>query len=89
MPKYKPSKLRILFYLASAACITMVLAAGILALYCYSLSHHIEKRFSGRKWSIPSKVYSDSLLLYPGQRFPRTDLVEKLTRLDYQQVSHM
>mgnify|MGYP006273293579 FL=1 len=89
MPKNKLSRRRLLFYPASAACITLLLAAGAFALYCYSLSHHIEKRFSGRKWSIPSKVYSDSLLLYPGQRFPRPALVEKLTRLDYQAVSHM
>ena len=45
----------------------LLLALGLLS-YGWYLSTHIEQRFSVRRWSVPSKVYSDTTLLYPGQR---------------------
>ena len=45
-----------------------LVAVGLSAvLYCWHLSDKIDKRFSGRRWSIPSKVFSDITILYPGQ----------------------
>ncbi len=57
-------------------------------LYCLYLSSQIDKRFSGRRWSIPSKVFSDVTILYPGQKINRTLFYEKLHRLGYRRVSH-
>jgi len=65
----------------------LVFAAG-LALYCWSLSFQIEKRFSGRRWSIPSKVFSDITVLYPGQTINRELFISKLYRLGYRKISH-
>jgi penicillin-binding protein 1B len=56
------------------------------AAYGWSLSKNIEKRFSGRKWSIPSKVYSDSTIIYPGQNINPALFIDKLKRLGYREV---
>ena len=55
-------------------------------LYCWHLSFQIEERFSGRRWKIPSTVYSDTTLLYPGQKINRTLLADILARLEYKEV---
>jgi penicillin-binding protein 1B len=64
-----------------------ILSVGM-ALYCWHLSDQIEERFSGRRWSIPSKVFSDSTILYPGQMINRDLLLDKLGRLGYIEVTH-
>jgi penicillin-binding protein 1B len=66
----------------------LLLALSALAMYGYFLSRDIENRFSGRKWSIPSRVYSDSTLLYPGERVNASLFFEKLKRLEYRRVHH-
>jgi penicillin-binding protein 1B len=58
-----------------------------LALYMWNLSAEIDKRFSARRWSIPSRVYSDSTLLYAGQTVNLKLFYEKLSHLDYRDVS--
>ncbi|MFO7688155.1 MAG: hypothetical protein R6V60_18915, partial [Desulfobacterales bacterium] len=67
--------------------ILLVMAAGAVSLYGWYLSGRIEKRFSGQLWRVPSTVYSDTTLLYPGQRFDRKNLAEKLLSLGYRTVS--
>jgi penicillin-binding protein 1B len=64
----------------------LVVAAALLGLW--HLSREIEDRFAGRRWSIPSKVFSDTTLLYSGQTFPRRRLEAKLARLGYRPVTH-
>ncbi|OEU47703.1 MAG: hypothetical protein BA872_07820 [Desulfobacterales bacterium C00003060] len=59
-----------------------------LVLYCCCLSAQIQKRFLGRRWSIPSRVFSDITLLYPGQHINRPLLDEAIHRLGYQDVPH-
>ncbi|MCK9275068.1 MAG: PBP1A family penicillin-binding protein [Syntrophales bacterium] len=54
--------------------------------YCYLLSIHIDERFSGRRWSIPSRVYSDSVILYPGQKLNQESFDARLKRLGYREV---
>ena len=60
-----------------------------LAIYGWYLSNQVEKRFSARRWSIPSTVYSDTTLLYPGQRFDPALFKEKLVNLGYHRVNHL
>ena len=55
--------------------------------YCWYLSIRIDKRFSGRRWSIPSKVLSDTTILYPGQKINRVLFNEKLRHLGYRDVT--
>ena len=52
--------------------------------YCWYLSLGIEQRLSGRKWQIPSTIYSDATLLYPGKKVNLSYLPEKLKNLGYQ-----
>jgi len=65
-----------------------LLVAGSMVLYCLYLSYPIDKRFSGRRWSIPSRVFSDVTLLYPGQKINLMLFYEKLHRLGYRKVFH-
>lgn len=60
-----------------AAVLILILA------YCWYLSNGIEKRFSGRKWKLPSSVYSDTTLLFPDKKISSDDLENKLIRLGY------
>jgi penicillin-binding protein 1B len=57
-------------------------------LYCWHLSTQIEKRFSSRRWSIPSTVYSDTTILYPGQGLNIALFKDKLRQLGYREVFH-
>ncbi len=59
-----------------------------LTVYGYVLSRDIEKRFRGRRWSIPSRVYSDSTLLYPGERIHASLFHEKLKGLGYRRINY-
>jgi penicillin-binding protein 1B len=79
-----PSRNRLLAVLA-----VVVALAGIGFLsYCLHLSAEIENRFSARRWSIPSKVFSDTTILYPGQRINPELFKEKLQHLGYRRVLH-
>jgi penicillin-binding protein 1B len=56
-------------------------------IYGWYLAGQVDARFSARRWSIPSKVYSDTMLLYPGQRLNLPLLQEKLRQMGYREVS--
>ena len=55
-------------------------------IYGWHLAGKVDARFSARRWSIPSKVYSDTMLLYPGQRLYHERLQERLKRMGYREV---
>jgi penicillin-binding protein 1B len=65
----------------------LLLTAGLI-FYSWYLSVKVEKRFAGRRWSIPSTVFSDITILYPGQRINRPLFNKKLNSLGYREVSH-
>ena len=71
------------------ALLIFILVGVALAIYSWYLSAQVEKRFSARRWSIPSTVYSDTTLLYPGQRFDPSLFNEKLVNLGYRRVNHV
>ncbi len=87
MKKPRRSIFRILLLLVSFVAAAVVLAGLGAAVYCFFLSIEIDERFSARKWSIPSRVYSDSLLLYTGQQIDQAVIADKLSRLGYHEVS--
>ena len=82
--KKKTSFLKRLFRFAFVLLLFVSLG---LALYCWNLSLQIDKRFSGRRWSIPSRALSDTTILYPGQGVNRTLLEKKLDHLGYRKTS--
>jgi len=75
-------------FIARLAALLLLVAVLGAAAYGWSLSRDVEKRFSGRRWSIPSTVYSDTTLIYPGQRIRSDALLDKFQRLAYRAVDH-
>ncbi len=71
------------------ALLIFILAGVALAIYGWYLSNQVEKRFSARRWQINSTVYSDTTLIYPGQRFNPTIFTRKLINLGYRRVNHL
>ena len=76
-----------------AGAVVVVLAAAGFAVWRAAtvvrrLDHELVERFSGRRWEIPSKIYSDSFTLYAGTELSPLKLVERLERLDYRRVEH-
>ncbi|MGD9248917.1 MAG: hypothetical protein PVI60_13220, partial [Desulfobacteraceae bacterium] len=63
----------------------MVLALVGIGIYSWTLSGKVTERFSSRRWSIPSRVFTDTMLLYPGQRLDLKPFIEKLKRIGYRQ----
>src|SRR5262247_868203 len=51
--------------------------------YLRQLEETVAAKFEGQKWRFPSKIYSDSHLLYVGINLRFQDLSEKLRRLGY------
>ncbi len=50
------------------------------------LYRSLVSKFEGARWRLPARVYSDSLLLYPGLDIARAGLLERLDRLGYRAV---
>ncbi|HUK56733.1 MAG TPA: PBP1A family penicillin-binding protein [Nitrospiria bacterium] len=57
------------------------------AIYLAALYVIVTHRFEGQRWRLPSKVYSDSFILYPGQDINGIRLRDRLRRLDYRPVA--
>jgi len=64
----------------------LVALAGSIALVSYAqkLDREIVSRFEGKRWRLPSKIYSDVYSLYPGLSLKDSNLTERLRRLGYQ-----
>ncbi|HEY2918870.1 MAG TPA: PBP1A family penicillin-binding protein [Candidatus Binatia bacterium] len=77
------SKLQI--FSISLVALLVVTSSGLIAgaWYLKNLEDTVTKKFEGRKWVFPSKIYSDSHLLYVGISLRLDDLAEKLRRLGY------
>jgi penicillin-binding protein 1B len=54
--------------------------------YYESLQNDVVERFSGQHWKLPSLIYSDSTMLYPGARLDEIGFFERLARLNYHRV---
>ncbi|CAN5140958.1 penicillin-binding protein 1B [soil metagenome] len=54
-----------------------------LAAYAVVLERRVTAKWEGRKWNVPSKVYSDAFLLFPGKTLRAKDFEVRLERLGY------
>ncbi len=63
-----------------------IAVACFICIYGWYLSATVEKRFSSRRWSLPSKVFTDTMLLYPGQHLDVRLFRQKLKRVGYREV---
>ena len=57
--------------------------------YCLILDFQVRKKFEGKRWSIPARVYTQELELYPGRRYGSRDLIRKLKERGYQPVKKL
>jgi penicillin-binding protein 1B len=75
--------------LALCAVALFAIAPAIYSFISYynSLEHEVVTRFSGKRWTIPSRIYSDSVTVYPGQRLGDLGFFERLARLNYHRVN--
>ncbi|HEV3112241.1 MAG TPA: PBP1A family penicillin-binding protein [Candidatus Binataceae bacterium] len=76
--------MRIALFTAAAVILFVV---PPLVYYCYSyytsLENEVVTRFSGKRWDIPSQIYSDSLVVYPGTSLDDVGFYQRLARLNY------
>jgi penicillin-binding protein 1B len=54
--------------------------------YYRMLENQLVERLSGKRWNIPSRIYSDALIAYPGQRLRDLGFFDRLARLNYHPV---
>jgi penicillin-binding protein 1B len=54
--------------------------------YYDSVQDEVVARLSTVRWTIPSRIYSDSEIIYPGLRISDLGLMQRLARLNYHQV---
>ncbi|MEW5909472.1 MAG: PBP1A family penicillin-binding protein [Thermodesulfobacteriota bacterium] len=80
----KKKKKRIIFFILGGA---FLFGIVLTTLYFWRLSSGIEERFAGRRWRIPSRVFSDTTLIYPGQKINRALFHAKLKNLGYRQTT--
>jgi penicillin-binding protein 1B len=94
MAKRKPTQhifRRILVLLLTVVTVSGVAVAsyaGIVAWNYYeTLQGQVDDKFRGRRWNLPSRVYSGSFAVYPGMDVEGIGLLDRLTRLGYVEVS--
>lgn len=63
---------------------SVVVLVGVV--YCFHLVSLITKHFEGRRWDIPSRIYSDVFALYPGLDLQNSGFFDRLERLSYLEV---
>ncbi len=77
-------RIRRLPVVAALALLVACLAVG--SLYLLTLEREITSKWEGRKWNIPSRIYSDAEPLYPGLNLARAEVPAKLASLGYRRV---
>ncbi len=66
----------------------LLILAGVLGWQFYSeLEREVVARFSGHQWEVPSKLYAEATLLYPGIDIGEINLFDRLAHLDYRSVA--
>lgn len=76
-----------LFTIAAVALFALGPALYWFTGYYDSLEREVSTRFAGKRWTIPSRIYSDSTLIYPGQRLADLGFFQRLARLNYHPVA--
>lgn len=80
------SKLRI--FSISLVALLLITSAGLVFgnWYLKQLEKTVTSKFEGQKWPLPSKIYSDSSLLYVGINLRIDEFKDKLRRLGYREI---
>ena len=83
--------LRTIVKIAIIGTLALIVFAAVPALYFFltyyhSLEEEVVTRFSQKHWNIPSRIYSDSTVIYPGLTLKDVGFFERLARLNYHRV---
>jgi penicillin-binding protein 1B len=83
----KKSKLRFLKF--SVVALLLITSSGLVfgGWYLKQLEDAVTSKFEGPKWRLPSKIYSDSFLLYVGINLRLEEFWDKLRRLGYHETT--
>lgn len=84
--KTQPRRRRWIRRVLAIGALALGLAALLGGIYLYRLTQEVDRLWAARSWHLPSIVYSDSRLLYPGQVFAPQHLQAKLDRLGYRET---
>lgn len=76
---YKRKPRRSLYVLTGCLVSLLFLSVGLVSYFAWQ----VEKRFSGQRWSIPSYVFSDTVILFPGQEITPERISQMLSRRFY------
>ena len=55
----------------------------VLAVFAVYLDAVVQEKFSGKRWTVPAKVYARPLELFVGQKLAKTDFLKELDALGY------
>ncbi|MFI5396986.1 MAG: PBP1A family penicillin-binding protein [Candidatus Binatia bacterium] len=77
---------RIAFALLLLSVVVAVAGSVALWLMLRQWEPVVVEKFRTHRWSFPSKIYSDSLLIYPGMDLKAVGFFERLHDLDYRRV---
>src|SRR6195952_4119968 len=83
-PKPTNSRLRSLLGWALKLSLVGLMILGCFAVYLDSI---VQEKFSGKRWTIPAKVYARPLELFVGQKLSRDDFLIELDALGYRRES--
>jgi len=83
--------LRTILKFALVGVAALIVFTAVPALYFFltyyrSLENEVVTRFSQKHWNIPSRIYSDSTVIYPGLALKDLGFFERLARLNYHRV---
>lgn len=76
---------RVLKWAATLVCLGLVILAGF-AIY---LDGVVQEKFSGKRWTVPAKVFARPLELFEGQQLDEQDLIAELQALGYAPVENV
>ena len=65
----------------------LLIAALLFGAYLLWLDHEVTRRFEGKRWAIPARVYARPLELYEGRRLSIAQLLDELKLLGYRPVA--
>ena len=60
-----------------------IVAAVLLAGVLIYLDAVVQEKFSGKRWTVPAKVYARPLELFAGQKLNKNDFITELNALGY------
>src|SRR5262245_45751559 len=77
---------RLAFGLLLLISATLAVGAGVAWHYVRKWDAIVSEKFRTHRWTFPSKIYSDALLIYPGMDLKAVGFFDRLHDLGYQQV---